>query len=79
MSFMEKHLVSWSRNAGKGMQFGHDVADSFTEACEIAEARVRGYGIPANASVINQSTGLSIRRYTRDFDGRVSYVDGAPQ
>lgn len=76
MSMIAPHTVTWSRNTINGMQSGSDEADSFTEACEIAEARARGAGIPATAYVSEKSTSKWSRRYARDFDGRTSYVDG---
>jgi len=75
MSLLRPHIVNWSRNSPRGMQTGNDTADSFEEACEIAQARVRGAGLPATAAVIESTSRKTCRTYIKDFDARVTYID----
>jgi hypothetical protein len=75
MSLLRLHIINWSRNSVGGMQTGNDTADSFEEACEIAQARVRGGGIPATAKVTESASRKTCRTYIKDFDARVTYVD----
>jgi hypothetical protein len=77
MSLLRLHVVAWSRNQVGGMKTGNDTADSFEEACEIAEARVRGGGIPATAEIIESTSRKTCRTYIKDFDARVTYIDPA--
>jgi len=72
---MSLHIINWSRNNIGGMQTGNDTADSFEEACEIAQARVRGAGLPATAAVIESTSRKTCRTYIKDFDARVTYID----
>lgn len=75
MSALTPHVVTWSRNMPTGIQFGTDKADSFEEACALAETRVRGGGIPATAVIKARDEAPVLRHYVADMDARVSYVD----
>lgn len=69
--------VRWSRNGlPRSSRAGFDSADTLHEAFAIAEARVRGGGLPAKATVyIGDEDNTPVRTYFLDFDARVTYSE----
>jgi hypothetical protein len=76
-----KLKIHWVRNGPRGStREGFDSADTLQEAFAIAEARVRGGGIPASAAVyLADDNNTPVRNYMCDFDARVTYFDHNPE